>query len=74
MEVPMTDEIAKRMGFVNVAAFEEYQKRKGDLRSLDQMSIDICNMKQTLIKMGANIMDLNNRLISTGTERIECSG
>lgn len=76
IEVPLDDAVAQRMGFVNLAAFEEYRTRR-HLPDADSLLKDLCNIKQSLVKYGKCIIalqdklnDLEGRLAATGTEKI----
>lgn len=68
-EVPLTDEIAKRCGFINLAAMENYRAKK-DKATLDSLLVEVCNLGQMLLATKKQVEELESRLVATGTERI----
>lgn len=68
-EVPLTNEIAKRMGFVNLKAMENYEAAERPI-AIDKLLLQVCNQGQMILEMKQHIEELERRLVATGTERI----
>ena len=67
--VEMSDAIAKRMGFINLKAFENYQRLR-ETADVDRLLVRLVNVEQMVIELQQAVEGLNSRLISTGCERI----
>ena len=46
--VVMTDAIAKRMGFINLAAMRSWESKR-ETSTLDKLLVDVCNLQRLCI-------------------------
>lgn len=47
-EEPLTEDLAKRLGFINLVAMGEWQRRRETV-TVDKLLVDVCNMKQMIL-------------------------
>lgn len=76
--VPMTDDLAKKIGFINKDAYANYKKLvapndmtiAGKSAMADAMLVHLVNLEQMVLESQRQIEKLRARLTDTGTERI----
>lgn len=68
-EVYMTDDLARNLGFINLAAYENYKRKREDV-TIDKLLVEVVNLQQMVLDCKKHIESLDRRLSATGVERI----